>query len=79
MGRKESNQTKYIGLITYDSIFSTFQDPMTTPRDSICIPLLENFMGDIGDGCSLAVLLNFYCPQIVKIEGITLDMYINVK
>ena len=48
---------------------------MTTPRDSICVPILENFMGDIGDGCSLAVLLNFYCPQIVKIEGTQLLLY----
>ena len=43
---------------------------MATPRDAVSVPIMENFMGDIGDGCSLAVLLSFYCPQIVKLEGI---------
>ena len=44
------------------------QDPMATPR-GISVPVMENFMADVGDGCCLAVLLSFYCPQIVKLEG----------
>ena len=42
---------------------------MESARDQISVPIMENFMADVGDGCSLAVLLSFYCPQIVKIEG----------
>ena len=47
------------------------KDPMESARDQISVPIMENFMADVGDGCSLAVLLSFYCPQIVKIEGKT--------
>ena len=42
---------------------------MTTLRDGVSVPVMENFMSDVGDGCCLAALLSFYCPQTVKLEG----------
>ncbi|XP_043941984.1 calmodulin-regulated spectrin-associated protein 2 isoform X2 [Protopterus annectens] len=37
-----------------------------------CIPLVENVLKDTTDGCSLAALIHFYCPDIVKTEDICL-------
>ncbi|KAJ7332411.1 hypothetical protein JRQ81_014591 [Phrynocephalus forsythii] len=37
-----------------------------------CIPLVENLLKDGTDGCSLAALIHFYCPDIVRLEDICL-------
>ena len=37
-----------------------------------CIPLVENLLKDGTDGCALAALIHFYCPDIVKLEDICL-------
>uniref|UniRef100_A0A5F8HIU6 Calmodulin regulated spectrin associated protein family member 2 n=1 Tax=Monodelphis domestica TaxID=13616 RepID=A0A5F8HIU6_MONDO len=37
-----------------------------------CIPLVENLLKDGTDGCALAALIHFYCPDIVRIEDICL-------
>jgi hypothetical protein len=40
----------------------------STPRE-VTIPLLDDFLRDVGDGCSLAVLISFYYPQLLKLDG----------
>ncbi|KAK2822319.1 hypothetical protein Q5P01_022384 [Channa striata] len=42
------------------------------PRNAPSLPLLENLLKDNTDGCALAALLHFYCPQAVKLEDICL-------
>ncbi|XP_051854644.1 calmodulin-regulated spectrin-associated protein 2 isoform X5 [Antechinus flavipes] len=37
-----------------------------------CIPLVENLLKDGTDGCALAALIHFYCPDIVRLEDICL-------
>ncbi|XP_020640328.3 calmodulin-regulated spectrin-associated protein 2 isoform X1 [Pogona vitticeps] len=37
-----------------------------------CIPLVENLLKDGTDGCTLAALIHFYCPDIVRLEDICL-------
>ncbi|CDQ92605.1 unnamed protein product [Oncorhynchus mykiss] len=36
------------------------------------IPPVDNLLKDTTDGCALATLLHFYCPQLVKLEDICL-------
>ncbi|XP_071200635.1 calmodulin-regulated spectrin-associated protein 2a isoform X2 [Salvelinus alpinus] len=36
------------------------------------IPPVDNLLKDTTDGCALATLLHFYCPQLVKLEDIRL-------
>ena len=38
-------------------------------RESVNIPLIEDLSQDIGDGCSLAVLISFYCPSALSRQG----------
>ncbi|XP_069823591.1 calmodulin-regulated spectrin-associated protein 2 [Dendropsophus ebraccatus] len=35
-----------------------------------CIPLMENILKDGTDGCALAALIHFYCPDVVRLEDI---------
>ncbi|XP_073427856.1 calmodulin-regulated spectrin-associated protein 2-like isoform X2 [Dendrobates tinctorius] len=37
-----------------------------------CIPLMENILKDGTDGCAIAALIHFYCPDVVRLEGIYL-------
>ncbi|XP_026146761.1 calmodulin-regulated spectrin-associated protein 2-like isoform X2 [Carassius auratus] len=39
-------------------------------RQVICLPLVDNLLKDNTDGCSLAALLHFYCPDAVPLEDI---------
>ena len=41
-------------------------------RQSVHIPVLEDVLQDIGDGCSLAVLVSFYCPEALQLQGNTM-------
>uniref|UniRef100_A0A8C2KD45 Calmodulin regulated spectrin-associated protein family, member 2b n=1 Tax=Cyprinus carpio TaxID=7962 RepID=A0A8C2KD45_CYPCA len=36
----------------------------------LCLPLVDNLLKDNTDGCSLAALLHFYCPDAVPLEDI---------
>ncbi|XP_035993977.1 calmodulin-regulated spectrin-associated protein 2 isoform X2 [Fundulus heteroclitus] len=36
------------------------------------LPLVENLLKDNTDGCALAALLHFYCPQAVRLEDVCL-------
>lgn len=40
------------------------------------LPLVENLLKDNTDGCALAALLHFYCPQAVRLEGGCPDIHI---
>jgi hypothetical protein len=33
------------------------------------IPFIDDFLQDIGDGCCLAVLVHFYCPDVLRLNG----------
>ncbi|KAG8556100.1 hypothetical protein GDO81_017922 [Engystomops pustulosus] len=35
-----------------------------------CIPLMENILKDGTDGCALATLIHFYCPEVIRLEDI---------
>ncbi|XP_067308749.1 calmodulin-regulated spectrin-associated protein 2 isoform X2 [Pseudorasbora parva] len=37
---------------------------------ALCLPLLDNLLKDNRDGCALAALLHFYCPDAVPLEDI---------
>ncbi|XP_067330534.1 calmodulin-regulated spectrin-associated protein 2 isoform X3 [Channa argus] len=41
-------------------------------RNAPSLPLVENLLKDNTDGCALAALLHFYCPQAIKLEDICL-------
>ncbi|KAM9323288.1 calmodulin-regulated spectrin-associated protein 2 [Pholidichthys leucotaenia] len=41
-------------------------------RSAPSLPLVENLLKDNTDGCALAALLHFYCPQAVRLEDICL-------
>ncbi|KAL3891227.1 hypothetical protein ACJMK2_003490 [Sinanodonta woodiana] len=50
----------------------------STSKDSIVVPVMENFLSDVGDGCSLAVLVSFYCPQLRRLEDICLKASVGI-
>uniref|UniRef100_A0A671PB80 Calmodulin-regulated spectrin-associated protein 2-like n=1 Tax=Sinocyclocheilus anshuiensis TaxID=1608454 RepID=A0A671PB80_9TELE len=39
-------------------------------RPALCLPLVDNLLKDNTDGCALAALLHFYCPDAVPLEDI---------
>lgn len=39
-------------------------------RPVLCLPLVDNLLKDNTDGCTLAALLHFYCPDAVPLEDI---------
>uniref|UniRef100_A0A8C2GZS2 Calmodulin regulated spectrin-associated protein family, member 2b n=1 Tax=Cyprinus carpio TaxID=7962 RepID=A0A8C2GZS2_CYPCA len=39
-------------------------------RPVLCLPLVDNLLKDNTDGCALAALLHFYCPDAVPLEDI---------
>lgn len=43
-----------------------------------CIPLVENLLKDGTDGCALAALIHFYCPDVIKLEGMSAVPRLNV-
>ncbi|XP_005997782.1 calmodulin-regulated spectrin-associated protein 2a isoform X2 [Latimeria chalumnae] len=49
-----------------------YRKEQTLLRQIPCIPLVENLLKDTTDGCALAALIHFYCPDIVKMEDICL-------
>ncbi|KAJ8321922.1 hypothetical protein KUTeg_000393 [Tegillarca granosa] len=49
-----------------------------TPRDNLDIPVIDDIIKDIGDGCALAVLVHFYCSHILKIDDICLKANIGI-
>uniref|UniRef100_A0A673N095 Calmodulin-regulated spectrin-associated protein 2-like n=1 Tax=Sinocyclocheilus rhinocerous TaxID=307959 RepID=A0A673N095_9TELE len=50
-------------------------EPCTVQKDSkarpaLCLPLVDNILKDNTDGCALAALLHFYCPDAVPLQDI---------
>ncbi|XP_060076436.1 calmodulin-regulated spectrin-associated protein 1-like [Ylistrum balloti] len=50
----------------------------STPRESVTVPVMEDFLSDVGDGCSLATLISFYCPTALKFDDICLKSSIGI-
>lgn len=42
------------------------------------IPPVDNLLKDTTDGCALAALLHFYCPQLVRLQGTPLHRTVGV-
>uniref|UniRef100_A0A8D0CER8 Calmodulin regulated spectrin associated protein family member 2 n=1 Tax=Salvator merianae TaxID=96440 RepID=A0A8D0CER8_SALMN len=49
-----------------------YRKEQTLLKQLPCIPLVENLLKDGTDGCALAALIHFYCPDIVRLEDICL-------
>ncbi|NWZ77909.1 CAMP2 protein, partial [Poecile atricapillus] len=49
-----------------------YRKEQTLLKQLPCIPLVENLLKDGTDGCALAALIHFYCPDIIKLEDICL-------
>ncbi|XP_069497327.1 calmodulin-regulated spectrin-associated protein 2 isoform X2 [Ambystoma mexicanum] len=49
-----------------------YRKDQTLLKQSPCIPLVENLLKDGTDGCALAALIHFYCPDVIKLEDICL-------
>ncbi|NXR82630.1 CAMP2 protein, partial [Pycnonotus jocosus] len=49
-----------------------YRKEQTLLKQLPCIPLVENLLKDGTDGCALAALIHFYCPEIIKLEDICL-------
>ncbi|XP_065410396.1 calmodulin-regulated spectrin-associated protein 2 isoform X6 [Chrysemys picta bellii] len=49
-----------------------YRKEQTLLKQLPCIPLVENLLKDGTDGCALAALIHFYCPDIVKLEDVCL-------
>ncbi|XP_077188897.1 calmodulin-regulated spectrin-associated protein 2 isoform X2 [Paroedura picta] len=49
-----------------------YRKEQTLLKQLPCIPLVENLLKDGTDGCALAALVHFYCPDIVRLEDICL-------
>ncbi|XP_078263945.1 calmodulin-regulated spectrin-associated protein 2a isoform X2 [Rhinoraja longicauda] len=49
-----------------------YRKDQTLPKQVPCIPPVENLLKDTTDGCSLAALIHFYCPDIIRMEDICL-------
>ncbi|XP_055871153.1 uncharacterized protein LOC106051513 isoform X1 [Biomphalaria glabrata] len=47
-------------------------------RDPIYVPLLEDLMRDIGDGCSVAAVIAYYRPHLVNIQELCLKDNIGI-
>ncbi|VDI76018.1 calmodulin-regulated spectrin-associated protein [Mytilus galloprovincialis] len=45
---------------------------------SLDMPFIEEFLQDIGDGCCLAVLVHFYCPEHLKLTDICLKSNLGI-
>ncbi|XP_029473557.1 calmodulin-regulated spectrin-associated protein 2 isoform X3 [Rhinatrema bivittatum] len=59
-------------LVPPGSQKARYRKEPTLLRQLPCIPLVENLLKDGTDGCGLAALIHFYCPDIVKMEDICL-------
>lgn len=46
-----------------------YRKEQTLPKTVPWIPPVDNLLKDSTDGCALAALLHFYCPDLVNLEG----------
>ncbi|XP_029489422.2 calmodulin-regulated spectrin-associated protein 2-like [Oncorhynchus nerka] len=48
------------------------KEQQTVAQQGPWIPPVDNLLKDTVDGCALAALLHFYCPQLIRLEDICL-------
>lgn len=41
--------------------------------NTVDIAVIEDLLKDINDGCALATLISFYCPNIIPVHGKNVD------
>ncbi|XP_029887720.1 calmodulin-regulated spectrin-associated protein 2 isoform X2 [Aquila chrysaetos chrysaetos] len=66
--RETNSPTKWFWKL----VPARYRKEQTLLKQLPCIPLVENLLKDGTDGCALAALIHFYCPDIVKLEDICL-------
>ncbi|XP_058256768.1 calmodulin-regulated spectrin-associated protein 2a isoform X3 [Hemibagrus wyckioides] len=49
-----------------------YRKEQTLPKTVPWIPPVDNLLKDSTDGCALAALLHFYCPDLIKLEDVCL-------
>ncbi|XP_048394593.1 calmodulin-regulated spectrin-associated protein 2a isoform X1 [Stegostoma tigrinum] len=49
-----------------------YRKDQMVPKQLPCISPVENLLKDTTDGCALAALIHFYCPDIIRMEDICL-------
>uniref|UniRef100_A0A8C7CQF5 Calmodulin regulated spectrin-associated protein family, member 2a n=1 Tax=Oncorhynchus kisutch TaxID=8019 RepID=A0A8C7CQF5_ONCKI len=54
------------------SSYARYRKEQAVAQQVPWIPPVDNLLKDTTDGCALATLLHFYCPQLVKLEDICL-------
>ncbi|XP_067394413.1 calmodulin-regulated spectrin-associated protein 2 isoform X4 [Emydura macquarii macquarii] len=69
---QEQKLKEHHGVETPGGQKARYRKEQTLFKQLPCIPLVENLLKDGTDGCALAALIHFYCPDIVKLEDICL-------
>ncbi|XP_074858379.1 calmodulin-regulated spectrin-associated protein 2 isoform X4 [Carettochelys insculpta] len=69
---QEQKLKEHHGVETPGGQKARYRKEQTLLKQLPCIPLVENLLKDGTDGCALAALIHFYCPEIVKLEDICL-------
>ncbi|XP_075792788.1 calmodulin-regulated spectrin-associated protein 2 isoform X2 [Pelodiscus sinensis] len=69
---QEQKLKEHHGIETPGGQKARYRKEQTLLKQLPCIPLVENLLKDGTDGCALAALIHFYCPEIVKLEDICL-------
>lgn len=64
-------QSLYFSKFLRLELQARYRKEQTLLKQLPCIPLVENLLKDGTDGCALAALIHFYCPDIIKLEGMS--------
>ncbi|XP_078074314.1 calmodulin-regulated spectrin-associated protein 2a isoform X2 [Mustelus asterias] len=69
---QEQKQRRPQGPETHGSQRARYRKDQMLPKQLPCISSVENLLKDTTDGCALAALIHFYCPDIIRMEDICL-------
>ncbi|XP_048394594.1 calmodulin-regulated spectrin-associated protein 2a isoform X2 [Stegostoma tigrinum] len=69
---QEQKQRRPQGAETSGSQRARYRKDQMVPKQLPCISPVENLLKDTTDGCALAALIHFYCPDIIRMEDICL-------
>ncbi|XP_067893704.1 calmodulin-regulated spectrin-associated protein 2a isoform X2 [Heterodontus francisci] len=69
---QEQKQRRPQGPETPGNQRARYRKDQILPKQLPCIPPVENLLKDTTDGCSLAALIHFYCPDVLRMEDICL-------
>ncbi|XP_078417823.1 calmodulin-regulated spectrin-associated protein 2a isoform X2 [Cetorhinus maximus] len=69
---QEQKQRQPQGPETPGNQRARYRKDQTLPKQLPCISAVENLLKDTTDGCALAALIHFYCPDIIRMEDICL-------